>query len=127
MNNYNNDPRNIFVDRRNGESSTTTDTSNKTTTQTPPKNESDKTRAAQAANNPEVQRKIEEMKQLAQKYQREGESRLVKDIVNNVIEQKAKGQLTNEQLLQFAKRVTPFLNADQRKRLDGLVQQLLKL
>ena len=67
------------------------------------------------------------MKRLASKYEREGEGQLVKDIVNNVIEQKARGNLTNEQLIAFAKRVTPLLNAEQRSRLNGLLEELLKL
>ena len=75
----------------------------------------------------EYQQKVDEMKRLAQKYQREGEGQLVKDIITSVIEQKARGQLTNEQLLTFAKRVTPMLNAEQRERLTQLVEQLLKL
>ncbi len=78
-------------------------------------------------NNADYQQKVTEMKRLAEKYQREGEGQLVKDIVNNVIEQKARGQLTNDQLITFAKRVRPLLNADQRQRLDALVEQLLKL
>lgn len=132
MNTNNQDPRNIFVDRRNegtSNNTTTQQASGKATSAQQPNYNSNEARTAaqNAANNPEVQRKIDEMKQLAQKYQREGESQLVKDIVNNVIEQKAKGQLTNQQLMQFAKRVTPFLNAEQRQRLNGLVEQLLKL
>lgn len=75
----------------------------------------------------EYNKRVAEMKQLAEKYQREGEGQLVKDIVNTVIEQKARGQLTNDQLVAFAKRITPMLNADQRDRLNQLVEQLLKL
>lgn len=71
--------------------------------------------------------KVAEMKRLAEKYQREGEGQLVKDILNTVIEQKAKGQLTNDQLVAFAKRISPMLNADQRERLNQLVEQLIKL
>lgn len=71
--------------------------------------------------------RVEEMKRLAAKYEREGEGQLVKDIVNNVIEQKARGNLTNDQLIAFAKRVTPLLNAEQRLRLNGLLEELLKL
>ena len=67
------------------------------------------------------------MKRLAAKYEREGEGQLVKDILDNVLEQKAAGKLSNEQLLTFAKRVSPLLNADQRGRLNALVEQLLKL
>ena len=67
------------------------------------------------------------MKRLAAKYERQGEGQLVKDIVNNVIEQKARGNLTNEQLIAFANRVSPLLNDEQRGRLQGLLQQLLKL
>ena len=67
------------------------------------------------------------MKRLAAKYQREGEGQLVKDIINNVIEQKAAGKLSNEQLVQFANRVVPLLNGEQKQRLSELLSQLLKL
>ena len=67
------------------------------------------------------------MKRLASKYEREGEGQLVKDIVNNVIEQKARGTLSNEQLIAFAKRISPLLNSEQRSRLEGLLEELLKL
>lgn len=75
----------------------------------------------------DYEQKVAEMKRLAAKYQREGEGQLVKDIVNSVIEQKAAGKLTNEQLIAFAKRISPMLNAEQRTRLSGLVEQLVKL
>ena len=67
------------------------------------------------------------MKRLAAKYEREGEGQLVKDIVANVIDQKARGKLSNDQLIAFAKRVSPLLNAEQRTRLNGLLEELLKL
>ena len=67
------------------------------------------------------------MQALAKKYEKAGEGQLVRDIVSNVIEQKAKGQLTNEQLVAFAKKVTPLLNAEQRQRLNALVDELIKL
>lgn len=75
----------------------------------------------------DYEQKVAEMKRLAAKYEREGEGQLVKDIVNSVIEQKAAGKLTNEQLIAFAKRISPMLNAEQRTRLNGLVEQLVKL
>ncbi len=117
------DPRNIFVSQRqdyqqpSGQSPRQTEqpsAQNET-----PQNPND----AQT----EYQKKVDEMKRLAQKYQREGEGQLVKDIIASVIEQKARGQLSNDQLLTFAKRVTPMLNAEQRERLNQLVEQLLKL
>lgn len=75
----------------------------------------------------DYQSKVEEMKRLAAKYEREGEGQLVRDIVSNVIEQKARGSLTNDQLIAFAKRVSPLLNGEQRARLNGLLEELLKL
>ena len=122
------DPRNIFVNQRNEYSEIphqTTNTSNKTnsanTGTTTPQN------GTQANAQSEYERRVEEMKRLAAKYEREGEGQLVKDIVNNVIEQKARGTLSNEQLVAFAKRIAPLLNSEQRSRLEGLVEQLLKL
>ena len=107
------DPRNIFVNQRQEYSEKQTNT----TTQ----------QSSQPNAQSEYERKVEEMKRLAAKYEREGEGQLVKDIVNNVIEQKARGTLSNEQLVAFAKRISPLLNSEQRGRLEGLVEQLLKL
>ena len=124
------DPRNIFVSQRQNytqpQNPTPPDASGpqasitggtQTTTEKP------KPSATQA----EYEQRVAEMKRLAEKYQREGEGQLVKDILNTVIEQKARGQLTNDQLVAFAKRITPMLNTDQRNRLNQLVEQLLKL
>ena len=125
------DPRNIFVSQRQGYQQAT---------QQPPQQPSQS--GAQGTGNPTIgttdtqkpintqaqyEQRVAEMKRLAEKYQREGEGQLVKDILNTVIEQKAKGQLTNDQLVAFAKRVSPMLNADQRERLNQLVEQLIKL
>ena len=116
-------PRNIFVNQRQGY------TEKQPTSQTPPETPKaeQQSRATQGSQQEEYQKRVEEMKRLAAKYEREGEGQLVKDIINNVIEQKARGQLTNEQLITFAKRVSPLLNAEQRTRLEGLLEQLLKL
>ena len=130
------DPRNIFVSQRQGYQPTSQ--------QSPSPHQSAQSGAQgpgggnpTAGSNPadkkapssqaEYEQRVAEMKRLAEKYQREGEGQLVIDILNTVIEQKAKGQLTNEQLVTFAKRVSPMLNADQRERLNQLVEQLIKL
>ena len=119
------DPRNIFFNQRQryadgakGENSEwQTQNTQRQTTQT----------TSQQASKSDYEQKVEEMKRLAAKYQREGEGQLVKDIINNVIEQKAAGKLSNEQLVQFANRVAPLLNGEQKKRLSELLSQLLKL
>lgn len=114
------DPRNMFINQRyeytEPKQERKTEPSKQTYEQTkvPPKTD-------------DYADKVEEMKRLAAKYEREGEGQLVKDIVNNVIEQKARGNLTNDQLITFAKRVTPLLNSEQRERLNGLLNELLKL
>ena len=129
------DPRNIFVSQRQGYQ--------QATQQPPQQTQPQQGGGAQGMGNPttggttdiqkpintqvEYEQRVAEMKRLAEKYQREGEGQLVKDILNTVIEQKAKGQLTNDQLVAFAKRVSPMLNADQRERLNQLVEQLIKL
>ena len=120
------DPRNIFVNQRQeySEKQHTTETNNQSNSS------NTGTSSSQPNGNnaqSEYERKVEEMKRLAAKYEREGEGQLVKDIVNNVIEQKARGTLSNEQLIAFAKRIAPLLNSEQRSRLQGLVEQLLKL
>ena len=117
------DPRNIFVNQREQYSEKREPQPQRTynTQQNTGGN------TTQQSTENDYARRVEEMKRLAAKYEREGEGQLVKDIVNNVIEQKARGQLSNEQLIAFAKRVAPLLNAEQRGRLEGLLEQLLKL
>lgn len=106
-----NDPRNYFYNQRNNTANTTKQQTNRTP------NTGDKS----------IDEKVRQMQALAKKYEKGGESQLVKDIVSNVIEQKAKGQLTNDQLVAFAKKITPLLNAEQRQRLNALVDELVKL
>ena len=117
------DPRNIFVNQRQGYSEKQPTSEQRF--ETPKEQQQNST--TQGSQQDEYTKRVEEMKRLAAKYEREGEGQLVKDIVNNVIEQKARGQLSNEQLIAFAKRVSPLLNAEQRGRLEGLLEQLLKL
>ncbi|MCM1043065.1 MAG: hypothetical protein NC350_02515 [Corallococcus sp.] len=111
------DPRNFFYENRYGYKENERPTENKETAKQPDAKPSEQ----------EINRRIEEMKQIAKKYEKAGEGQLVNDIVNNVIEQKARGQLTNDQLIAFAKRVSPLLNSEQKQRLNGLLEQLLKL
>ena len=122
-----NDPRNIFVNQRQeySEKQHPSDSSNQTNSSNTGNSAS--YNGTQSNPQSEYERRVEEMKRLAAKYEREGEGQLVKDIVNNVIEQKARGTLSNEQLIAFAKRISPLLNSEQRSRLEGLVEQLLKL
>lgn len=118
----NNDPRNMFVDNRQGY--TQQDEPSGSPTATPQEDTASSSGGTQSKSYDE---RVEEMKRLAAKYQREGEGQLVKDIINNVIEQKAAGKLSNEQLVQFANRVAPLLNGEQKQRLSELLSQLLKL
>ncbi len=113
------DPRNIFVNQRNDYSRP------QNPQQGPSATDSEAPRPQNSAD--DYQTKLDQMRRLASKYEREGEGQLVKDIVNNVLEQKARGQLSNEQLTAFANRLRPLLNAEQRTRLDGLLEQLLRL
>lgn len=107
----NEDPRNIFVNQR------------KQYAEPQPKQQETSENSQQKT----YEERVAEMKALAAKYQKEGEGQLVKDIVNNVIEQKAGGQLTNKQLTAFANRIMPLLNSEQKQRLSALLEQLLKL
>lgn len=65
--------------------------------------------------------------QLINYYDKNGEDKLIKDIFSNVASQKKQGKLTNEQIRQFVKNVSPMLNAKQKEKLDGLVEELLKM
>ena len=64
--------------------------------------------------------------QMLNYYDKNGEDNLVQDIFKNVSEQKKQGKLTNEQIFQFVKNVSPMLNQNQKNKLDQLVQKLTK-
>ncbi len=121
-----NDPRNLFVNQRYEYNEKTQPKQQPNARQ---QTERQSNARQQQTNSPQsdYEAKLAEMKRLAAKYEREGEGQLVRDIVNNVIEQKARGQLSNDQLVAFANRVRPLLNNEQRARLDGLLEQLLKI
>ncbi|MBQ9714920.1 MAG: hypothetical protein IJV77_00765 [Clostridia bacterium] len=65
--------------------------------------------------------------QMINYYDKNGQDKLVQDIFSNVANQKKQGKLTNEQINQFVKNVSPLLNAQQKQKLDDLVKDLLKI
>ena len=65
--------------------------------------------------------------QMINYYDKNGQDKLVQDIFSNVANQKKQGKLTNEQISQFVKNVSPLLNAQQKQKLDDLVKELLKI
>ena len=65
--------------------------------------------------------------QMLNYYDKNGQDKLVQDIYANVEKQKKQGKLTNAQIEQFVKNVSPMLNQNQRQKLDEVVQQLLKI
>ena len=126
----NDDPRNIFLHQRQGyteEPSQNQTHSQQTTNTSGAQGAQNSAGIPNGAGNSDYEQKVRQMKELAAKYEREGEGQLVKDILNNVIEQKAAGKLSNDQLIAFCKRISPLLNAEQRTRLNGLLQELLKI
>lgn len=73
----------------------------------------------------EINKRLKEFNEAAKYYGDKGEDQLVKDIFKKVIRQKQEGSLSNEQLLQFSKSVSPFLSKEQKERLDDLILKLL--
>ena len=65
--------------------------------------------------------------QMINYYNKNGQDKLVQDIFTNVANQKKQGKLTNEQIEQFAKNVTPMLNQTQKQKLTELVKQLVEI
>lgn len=70
---------------------------------------------------------IEFFTKLVNYYDKNGEDKLIKDIFENVASQKRQGKLSNEQIRQFVKNVSPMLNQKQKEKLNGLVEDLLKI
>ncbi len=64
-------------------------------------------------------------KNLADYYDKNGQDKLITDIVSAVRAQKANGSLNDEQLKRFAKTVSPMLNATQRQKLEELLKRLM--
>lgn len=65
--------------------------------------------------------------QMLNYYDKNGQDKLLQDIYTNVSNQKKQGKLSNEQIKQFVKNVSPMLNHNQKKKLDELVEQLLEI
>ena len=65
--------------------------------------------------------------QMLNYYDKNGQDKLLQDIYTNVLNQKKQGKLSNEQIKQFVKNVSPMLNHNQKKKLDELVEQLLEI
>ena len=65
--------------------------------------------------------------QMLNYYDKNGQDKLVQDIYKNVANQKKQGKLSNEQIEQFVKNVSPMLNQNQKKKLNELVKQLLEI
>ena len=65
--------------------------------------------------------------QMLNYYDKNGQNKLLQDIYTNVSNQKKQGKLSNEQIKQFVKNVSPMLNQNQKKKLDELVEQLLEI
>ena len=107
----NNDPRNMFFDQRRDFN---------------PNGAGAQKNAKTTDNNavPPTAQQINYIKNLAKYYEGKGEEQLIKDIYNNVKAQKESGKLTNAQIEQFAKTVSPMLSPAQREKLNELVIQL---
>lgn len=113
----NNDPRNMFFDQRRDINANDSAGA---------KNNKSAGGKEKTENNavPPTAQQINYIKNLAKYYEGKGEDQLIKDIYNNVKAQKESGKLTNAQIEQFAKTVSPMLSPAQREKLNELVIQL---
>lgn len=73
----------------------------------------------------DVASQAQTFKNLADYYSKNGQDKLIQDILANVRAQKARGTLDDEQLRRFAKTVSPMLSATQREKLEELLKQLM--
>ena len=65
--------------------------------------------------------------QMINYYDKNGQDKLVQDIFSNVANQKKQGKLTNAQIEQFVKNVSPLLNQNQKQKLNELAKQLFEI
>ncbi|MBE5748551.1 MAG: hypothetical protein E7344_02845 [Clostridiales bacterium] len=65
--------------------------------------------------------------QMINYYDKNGQDKLVQDIFSNVANQKKQGKLTNAQIEQFVKNVSPLLNQNQKQKLNELAKQLVEI
>jgi len=66
----------------------------------------------------------EDIKKTAEQYASKSEDQLLSDIVKMANANKASGELTDDKLLDFEKRVAPMLNNEQRARLHNVIKML---
>lgn len=70
---------------------------------------------------------ISEAKKVAGKYEGRSENDMLKAIYAQAVEGKKNGTLTNEQIDAFYKQFSPMLDAQKRKRLQKIVEQLKRM
>lgn len=75
----------------------------------------------------DTQAQLEYLRNIASSYDGKSEDKLIADIIKAVISQKEQGKLTNDEIKKLYKTISPMLNQEQRTRLEGLMEQLLKL
>lgn len=115
-----NDPRNMFFDQRKDINSAKAATGKGDSDTTAKEKKEFRENTAV----PPTSQQINYIKNLAKYYDGKGEDQLIKDIYNNVKAQKESGKLTNAQIEQFAKTVSPMLSPSQREKLSELVIRL---
>ena len=66
----------------------------------------------------------EDVRKTAEQYAGKSEDELLSDIVKMANANKASGELSDEKLIDFEKRVAPMLNNEQRARLHNVIKML---
>ena len=85
---------------------------------------SNTTQRAQTEFPKDTKGQMDYLKRLAGYYSEAGESKLTEDIFENVRQQKEQGKLTDADIKNLAKKFSPLLNAEQKRKLNELVAKL---
>ena len=70
---------------------------------------------------------MKEAERISKQYEGKSENDLLKAIYAQALEGKRNGTLTNEQIDEFVKKISPMLDGAKRKRLQKLVAELKKM
>lgn len=66
----------------------------------------------------------EELQKMIDEYSSFSEDKLLKEFIKLTIEKKSKGELTEKDIIQMKSTIEPFLNSEQKQKLNDLIQMV---
>lgn len=75
---------------------------------------------------PEQRQQMQQLKKYADRYKNKSEGEIMQEIGAMAAKSKASGKLTDQQIDSFKSKLAPMLDAEQRKKLENIVNQIKK-